>query len=195
MPASSRNFRTDIGDITVNNYNQLRVIRNNVIAGKEAEELDESFFKTRVVAEYGDLCQLGKDKYRFYCLLLLFFDVFVCLKLAYFNDISVGGLIAKRESPALVKIVFLGILLHYRKQGLGSKLLEYLEGIVRKGLSSNTTTTSTNASIEIQYQVTCDDIASRSLFVDKFGFIVKETLTENKGDIILSKTITATKSE
>lgn len=155
--------------------------------------LGETLFKQKVVAgEYGDFCQLGTS---IHCPLPSN-DMFLILKnlvfSAYFNDVSVGGLIAKRESPLLIQIEFLGVLPHYRKQGLGAKLLRFLETISRKSLSN------TNTIVELQCKISLSDSASRAFFVDKNGFVVKETLSSsesnsnnnnNSQSLILSKFI------
>ncbi len=114
----------DLGDITVHNLKQLKKLNQIVFP----VSYNDKFYKD--ILEIGPLAKLGKEKTVPIIIDWLFikFKYFLFLKLAYFNDIVVGGVCCRidlTEGKRRLYIMTLGCLAPYRKLGIG-KLLAFL---------------------------------------------------------------------
>mmetsp|Transcript_35358 Transcript_35358/g.92480 ORF Transcript_35358/g.92480 Transcript_35358/m.92480 type:complete len:170 (+) Transcript_35358:105-614(+) len=132
--------RIELGDITPHNLGQLKNV-NSVIF---PVSYTERFYKS--VLESGELA-----------------------KLAYFEDVIVGGVACRvdTDEPTGQKhlyIMTLGCLSAYRRMGIGSLLLEHVLAVAKKREYLST--------IMLHVQVSNDDAIG---FYKKHGFEVKET--------------------
>lgn len=133
--------RIELGTVTHHNIKQLKVVNQVVFP----VSYNEKFYKD--VVQAGDLA-----------------------KLAYFNDIVVGGVCCRLDNQKGQKklyIMTLGCLAPYRRQGLGCLMLNHVLELCQKDPSID--------SICLHVQVNNEDALK---FYQKFGFTVVET-TQN----------------
>ncbi|KAJ3014648.1 N-alpha-acetyltransferase 50 [Thoreauomyces humboldtii] len=146
-------FRKDLNDLTPNNVGQLKAL-NNVIF---PEKRNDSFYTDAIKSE-----QLSK--------------------LALFNDVCVGGVVATREGKTIT-IVTLGVLVAYRRLGLGTMLLDHIIAQCEAGKDKT-------AVSELLIQVDKKE-AGTIAFLQKREFTPKEGSTDVFTRVIVSSAPTS----
>jgi ribosomal protein S18 acetylase RimI-like enzyme len=136
--ALSSRRSTELGDVTPHNIRQLRILNSSVFP----VTYNDKFYKD--VLELGELA-----------------------KLAYFNDIVVGGVCCRvdtsQDKRRRLYIMTLGCLRPYRRLGIGTILLDHVFKICKDDGKFN--------SIYLHVQVNNEEALS---FYKKFGFEIKE---------------------
>ena len=137
MP-SEVSARIDLGDVTPHNIKRLRKVNTVVFP----VSYHDKFYMD--VLEAGDLA-----------------------KLAYFNDIVVGAVCCRVDNSSgsrKLYIMTLGCLAPYRRHGIGTKMVEHVEKIVKKDGKFT--------SVFLHVQINNDSAIE---FYKKFGFSIVET--------------------
>jgi len=130
--------RIELGDVTPHNIKQLRRLNQVVFP----VSYNDKFYKD--VLEAGELA-----------------------KLAYYNDMVVGAVCCRVDTSENLRrlyIMTLGCLAPYRRQGIGTKMLEHILNFVNKDGNFD--------KIFLHVQVNNEDAIA---FYKKFGFEVVET--------------------